>query len=132
MCCFRSIGAGVKFRSRNKNKKRITVWKVVRDNGDGSIQSPYRQTKINYGWFKSDRQSTSLTSTEANSIGLHKGIHVLRTRAEAKSYLLSHWDSFSSRKVIKCEACVNDFVASSSDQGELVFTKIWVPKPKKK
>ena len=131
MCCFRSISGSSNFRSSNKSRKRIIVWKVV-DAWEGCIRSPYQQMKINYGWFKSNRRSAKLTSSEVSNISLHKGIHVLRTRKEAKNYISHHWGDGSSRKIVKCEACMKDFVACDSNQGELVFTKIWVPKPKKK
>ena len=116
-----------------EKKNRITVWKVVTKD-EGNIFSPYRSKAINYGWFKSNRKSMKVTSHEI-SYGVDKGIHVLRTRKQAKDYLEGHFGIYGlrdSKKIIKCEACMRDFIGCDFRGVELVFTKIWVPKPKPK
>ena len=124
MCLFLNAKRDKRYRFRHKNKKTITVYKVVKKTKHSKgLQSLFRCKPIKGGWYKSNRKNnTQLSYREKATYLVQYGIHVFTTRAIA-SYKAKH----DSRKVvIACTAYMKDLVASGYYR-EAVFTKVWIP-----
>ena len=129
MCCDAEKLATEKFLKNKKPGDRVVVWKIIKEhyNWDTKIGyvTPYRQETVNAGWFKAYnwkllKRKKMISDYENYSIT--EGIHCYLTRSKAREYV-----TISSRKVIRCEAYVRDFLGCDKD-GHAVFKKIWIPK----
>lgn len=128
MCLGRSGYEEAVFKKKYKNKRKLVVWKMVYVE-DGEVKAPYRHIRMNSGWYKSnltliERVNLLYKFQEYPHYGssIYKGIHVYRTRKEARSMTAS----YTGRKFVRCEVLVRDVIGVNANQ--IAATKIWIPK----
>ena len=118
-----------KFLEKNKNKKEVVVWKIIKLWEEGihspnKYVTPYFAAAINAGWFKTKgklERSKSFVFPGRTYIG-GGTIHVFTNRRAARLER-----KLIKGKIIKCKALVKDFVAAGMDN-DLCFKKIWISK----
>ena len=127
MCLFYDRIGTENFRKENAGKT-ITVWKTVKK-CDNNYKSIYMEEIIPVvGIYKSNRHYIKLTTVEKDCGEIDYGIHTYGTRKYARRYATID----KNRKVIKCEAKMEDFVGVNYGQSELVFTKVKILSQRKK
>ena len=131
MCLAKNKDATKKFLKKNKNKKKVVVWKLYRIYDDGEVYPPYYHIyTVKPGVIKSNRTSIKHDLGDSRSINaVNRGIHVFINRKAARHDLRT-WFQGLKTKVFKCEAMVEDLVAVGGGHrlstSEAVFMKIFI------
>jgi len=134
MCMTHDNEATVEFRKKNKNKKKVTVWKIYNKINDNSVRHLYAHR---YGSHATICRSQELIVSnridkdhDLSDYGaeVNRGIHVFTTRQKARKYKIQYLSyNLGSARIFKCTAEMEDLV-SVSRFDEAVFMKIRLPK----
>jgi len=119
------------FRNKNKNKKQIIVWKVVKKKQDRYYSPVFHNLIPVEGKFRSNRCSKVILEHEKYWQTVEKGIHVYKNRQEARKSWIRGNGIIDDKRILKCCVNIKDFVAAGLE-GELVFTQITILPQRKK
>lgn len=121
MCLTIDFNKTEEYRAKNRNKETVTVWKLVRKNGD-QYQTPYRYVKFKNKLTAGKEIDIKMNKCTTNGfiVELYAGvIHCYSTRAIARR-MNRPWYT-----IIKCKAYMRDFLYCGLN-GDIAFKEIRV------
>jgi len=128
MCLVKDMKATQKFSKKNRNKKKLVVWKLYKVLSGGVVYPIiFDNEPVKAGWIKSDRQSKSKDDQDypyREWCDVNRGIHVYLSRQQARVMR----DICDYEQIFRCTANVSDLVGIDDRQKEAVFMKIHITK----
>jgi len=108
-----------------KENGKITCYKILEHYRD-KLFSPFQRYYYKPGWNKSNRKSIDITDTDEQWETVVHGIHVYRTKRQAKKNITCYYSSCN-LVIIPVVCYLKDLVAMGKDS-EAVFMKVFIPK----